>query len=133
MVKLIADEELQLKVRARHRLIGAIALVVALVVVVPMVFDSTPRQEKSEIPIQIPAPESAPPFNPKFEPSVQAENPPASTTLDVKPGAAGQSANSVARSATEPVKSPLPPATVTQQSAVNAAAQLEENSALPDG
>jgi DedD protein len=101
MAKPITDEELQLKVRARHRLIGAIALVVVLVVVLPMIFDSAPRQEKSEVAIQIPAPESAPPFNPKLEPPARTE----------KPAPQGQPANSVARSATAPA---MAPAVVTE-------------------
>jgi DedD protein len=125
MVKPISDEELQLKVRARHRLIGAIAFVVALVVVVPMVFDSTPRQEKSEISIQIPAPENAPPFDPKLAKA------PLPSALDVKPTVPGQSANSVAKSTTEPVKSPLPAAAVvtpppaTAEKAIDSARQVE--------
>lgn len=111
MAKPITDEELQLKVRARHRLIGAIALVVVLVVVLPMIFDSAPRQEKSEVAIQIPAPESAPPFNPKLEPPARTEKSAAPASLDVKPAPQGQSANSVARSATAPA---MAPAVVTE-------------------
>ena len=114
MAKPISDEELQLKVRARHRLIGAIALVVAMVVAIPMVFDSTPRKEKSEISIQIPALDNAPPFNSKFESSSKAEKPVTSASVDVRPASAGQPANSVAKSATDPLRPVLPPATVTR-------------------
>jgi DedD protein len=115
MAKPISDEELQLKVRARHRLIGAITLVVAMIVVIPMVFDSTPRKEKSEISIQIPAPDNPPPFNPKFESSSKAEKPVIRAPVDVRPPSAGQPANSVAKSATDLVMPLLPPAAVTEQ------------------
>jgi len=43
MARAISDEELQIKRRARRRLIGAIVLVIAIVVVLPMVLDSEPR------------------------------------------------------------------------------------------
>ena len=85
MAKPISDEELQLKLRARHRLIGAIALVVAMVVVIPMVFDSTPRKEKSEISIEIPAPDNAPPLNSKFESSSKGEKPVTSALVRCRP------------------------------------------------
>jgi DedD protein len=94
MAKPISDEELQLKVRARHRLIGAITLVVAMIVVIPMVFDSTPRKEKSEISIQIPAPDNPPPFNSKLE-SSKAEKPVSRGPVDVRPPSASQPANAV--------------------------------------
>ena len=43
MARPISDEELQLKRRARRRLIGAIVLVTAIVVVLPMVLDTEPK------------------------------------------------------------------------------------------
>lgn len=58
MARTISDEELQLKRRARRRLIGAIVLVTAIVVVLPMVLDSEPRQARQEISVQIPSPDS---------------------------------------------------------------------------
>jgi DedD protein len=128
MAKPISDEELQLKVRSRHRLIGAIALVVAMVVVIPMVFDSTPRKEKSEISIQIPAPDNVPPFNSKFESSSKAEKPITSAPVDAPPPSAGQAGNSVAKSAPDQLRPASP--TVTRQPAPaeknTTAGQLEE-------
>jgi len=53
-----SDEELQLKKRARRRLIGAIALVTTVAVVLPMVLDSEPRQVAQDINIKIPSPDS---------------------------------------------------------------------------
>ena len=43
------------KKRARRRLIGAIALVLAMVIVLPMIFDSEPRPLANDIAIQIPS------------------------------------------------------------------------------
>ena len=58
MARTISDEELQLKRRARRRLIGAIVLVAAIVVVLPMVLDSEPRPISQEVTVQIPSPDS---------------------------------------------------------------------------
>ena len=49
---------LQLKKRARRRLIGAIVLVSVVAVVLPMVLDSEPKRTSQEINIQIPSPDS---------------------------------------------------------------------------
>jgi DedD protein len=58
MARPISDEELQLKKRARRRLVGAIVLVTAVAVVLPMVLDSEPRPVSQNIDIQIPSPDS---------------------------------------------------------------------------
>lgn len=62
MAKAISDEELQLKKRARRRLVGAIALVLLVVVFLPMFLDSEPRPLNQDIAITIPpipAPETS--------------------------------------------------------------------------
>ncbi len=65
MARNVSDEELQLKKRARRRLVGAIVLVTAVAVVLPMVLDSEPKPVNQNINIQIPSPDagvlSAPP------------------------------------------------------------------------
>ena len=58
MARTISDEELQLRRRARRRLIGAIVLVAAIVVVLPMVLDSEPRPSGQQVSVQIPSPDS---------------------------------------------------------------------------
>src|SRR5687767_1601914 len=58
MARPISDEELQLKKRARRRLVGAIVLVTAVAVVLPMVLDSEPRPVSQNVEIQIPSPDS---------------------------------------------------------------------------
>lgn len=58
MARAISDEELQLKRRARRRLIGAIVLVTAIVVVLPMVLDSEPRPVSRDVSVRIPSTDS---------------------------------------------------------------------------
>ncbi|HEX9672772.1 MAG TPA: SPOR domain-containing protein [Burkholderiales bacterium] len=58
MARAISDEELQLKRRARRRLIGAVVLVAAIVVVLPMVLDTEPRPISQNITVRIPSPDS---------------------------------------------------------------------------
>ena len=43
MAKTVSEEEIQLRKRARRRLVGAIAMVIAAVVILPMVLDSQPE------------------------------------------------------------------------------------------
>lgn len=87
MARTISDEELQLKRRARRRLIGAIVLVTAIVVVLPMVLDSEPRPARQEVSVQIPSPESGV-FTSKVVPLPAApDSRTASKALEVKPPA----------------------------------------------
>ncbi len=58
MARPVSDEELQLKKRARRRLIGAIVLVTVVAVVLPMVLDSEPKMVGQNINIKIPSSDS---------------------------------------------------------------------------
>jgi DedD protein len=58
MARTISDEELQLRRRARRRLVGAIVLVTAIVVALPMVLDSEPKPSGGEVAVRIPSPDS---------------------------------------------------------------------------
>ena len=58
MARAISDEELQLKRRARRRLIGAIVLVTVVIVVLPMVLDTEPKPVTRDITVRIPSPDS---------------------------------------------------------------------------
>lgn len=58
MARAISDEELQLKRRARRRLIGAVVLVTAIIVVLPMLLESEPKPAGQEVKVQIPSPDS---------------------------------------------------------------------------
>ena len=58
MAKAATDEQVQLRRRARRRLIGAIALVTLIAVVLPWILEGEPRSSDQEITIQIPSPDS---------------------------------------------------------------------------
>jgi DedD protein len=58
MAKSISEEELQLRKRARRRLVGAIALVTIIAVFLPMVLDHEPKPVSEDISIRIPSPNS---------------------------------------------------------------------------
>ena len=83
MAKPVSEEELQLKKRARRRLIGAVVLVAAVAVVLPMVLDSEPKPTSQEINIQIPSPD-AKGFTSKVVP---IPAPPAKGAVEGKPAA----------------------------------------------
>jgi cell division septation protein DedD len=56
-----------LKRRGRRRLVGAVALVLAAVIVLPMVFDPEPRGTPSSVNVRMPG-EDETPFAPKLPP-----------------------------------------------------------------
>ena len=62
------DAQLQLKKRARRRLVGAVAFAGLAAVILPMVMDEEPKQQVQDIQIRIPAQEQAP-FTPKLKPA----------------------------------------------------------------
>jgi DedD protein len=82
----ISDEELQLKKRARRRLVGAVVLVTAVAVILPMVLDSEPKPVTQNVDIQIPSPDAG-----EFKPKAAASAPSsvvASTPIKGMPAAA---------------------------------------------
>ena len=62
-----------LKRRGRRRLVGAVALVLAAVVILPMVFDPEPKSTQTPVTVKIPAENEAPPFEPKAAPKASAK------------------------------------------------------------
>ena len=72
MAKTGSEEEIQLRKRARRRLVGAITLVIAAVVILPMVLDSKPEPRSQEIDIRIPSEDSAGEFTPGVGPRIEA-------------------------------------------------------------
>lgn len=64
MPRTTSDEEVQLKKRARRRLVGAVVLATAVAVVLPMVLDTEPKPVSHNVNIQIPSPDS-PAYAPK--------------------------------------------------------------------
>src|SRR5258705_2394412 len=120
MAKSISDEELQLRKRARRRLVGAIALVTIIAVFLPMVLDHEPKPVSQDVSIKIPSPDAgvftskivpvAPaqktaPGAPKPEAAAAAESTSAPTTKAEPPKSAA--AAPVAKSATDTT---IPPA-----------------------
>ena len=66
-----------LKRRGRRRLVGAVALVLLAVIVLPMVFDPEPKSTLAPVSVRIPG-ESDTPFAPKPAPKPVAKTEPAS-------------------------------------------------------
>ena len=120
---MLLDPTLPEKQRARRRLVGAIALVVAAVIVLPMVLDSHPKPVTDDISIDIPnrpAPRVAhktnedtqagvAPDNPTPEAGLAASSLAPTTTAPDQSGAAKQSANADATPAAKPAAKPQAP------------------------
>ncbi|MBI2312562.1 MAG: SPOR domain-containing protein [Betaproteobacteria bacterium] len=85
MARAVSDEELQLRKRARRRLIGAIGLVTLVAVFLPMVLDSEPKQVAQDIAITIPAKDQAGAFSSRVVPLQQAPAEPAPTAQPEPP------------------------------------------------
>jgi DedD protein len=148
------DPSLPQKKRARHRLIGAIALCLLAVVLLPLVFESEPSRPASEVAIQIPsrdtplpsrgepratgtiepAPPSDPPHDPAAEPApVAAPSAPAAPAAEVAPAAtAAAPAGTSAARAADPRPAPpkaaernRPEAKASASGAAKRSAQLE--------
>ncbi|HUL92293.1 MAG TPA: SPOR domain-containing protein [Burkholderiales bacterium] len=66
----MADDANLLKRRARRRLVGAIALVVLVVVVLPIILDQKPRPTPQELTVQIPSQDGGP-FKTRVLPPLQ--------------------------------------------------------------
>lgn len=64
MAKQQSEEEKSIKSRARRRLIGAVVLALAVVVILPMVLDSEPKISGQDIDLRIPAPDKVGEFVP---------------------------------------------------------------------
>ncbi len=126
MARPISDEEVQLKRRARRRLIGAVVLVTAIVVVLPMVLDTEPKPISGEISIKIPSPDSSsftarvvpvpPSAEPKIRPAAKSPaeaqtTPKLAAAMGERPDAAPDPAAVKAPEAPAPEKAarPVPP------------------------
>jgi DedD protein len=107
MAKAVSAEELELRKRARRRLVGAIAIVLLAVIFLPMVLDSEPRPVTQDVVIQIPSQNQGQfvskivPVTPetKAAPAAGSEPKPADKDL----------AKSEATILSPPAKAPVPP------------------------
>jgi len=105
----ISDDELQLKKRARRRLVGAVALVLLIVVFLPMILDSEPKPLNQDIAITIPPipkPESAPQL-PTPVPAAPAAPPHVAGMPEAAPAVSSEPAP-VTEAKPEPPKSEVP-------------------------
>ena len=128
-----------LRARARHRLIGAAALLLAVAVIVPMLLDPEPRPVPENIPIDIPSERT--PFTPRLSlPPIPAPDnvtvapPPEAPPSEGKPAAKGDDAKAAeerrARAALEgKANGALPAVTKGGKFAVQAAAPASEKAA----
>lgn len=85
-----SDTQLQLKKRARRRLVGAIAFAGLAAVVLPMVMDEEPKQQVQDVQIRIPGQDQTP-FVPKTlaaKPAAVPAQPAEKPAAPVKPEAA---------------------------------------------
>ena len=78
MEKQITDEEDKLKRQARRRLIGAVALTTAIVVVLPMVLENEPKPVGQDIELRIPDKDKVGTFAPRID--LQATSAPAASS-----------------------------------------------------
>jgi DedD protein len=129
----VADEELQLKKRARRRLVGAVVLVLLVVVVLPWILEDEPRPIDPNVPIQIPPLDSAEDKFPTA--SAGSERPPAPAGNSGFAGSApGPAAGEPAEQA--PVEKPTsrnPASEKAPQSTAEAAPDAAERPEMPSG
>lgn len=136
------DVQLQLKKRARRRLVGAVAFVSVVAVVLPMVMDHEPRQAVQDVEIRIPGQDEKP-FAPKFAVSPvekPAEKPaeavvakPAVEVPDPKPVAA-PTARVVESTKDKPAEKPVvKPEKTPEKPAVKPADKVAEKPAAKEG
>jgi DedD protein len=103
-----------LRARARHRLIGASALLLAVAIVVPMVLDPQPRPVSENIPIDIPSERT--PFTPRLSlPPVPAADSAGTPPPDQAPAAVSTKPDT--KAPTKPEPKPEPPETETKTQA----------------
>ena len=126
----ISDEELQLRKRARRRLLGAIVLVLLVVVLVPMFLEREPRPQKQDIDIRIPPIPG--PSHQRPGPTTAPVSPPAMTPsqtggpASADPASPPPAASATAPTAAEPpgVKAPAPETKATPPSNASTARPL---------
>ena len=123
MAKAVSEEEIQLRKRARRRLVGAVTLVIAAVVILPMVLDSKPEQRSQEIDIRIPPEDAAEEFTPGIPPRTKTPAPEKSPT-DVH-----QETQKDSRPPIKPAQSPNEPVERPVVAGTNADAKVESGAA----
>jgi DedD protein len=109
----LSPEELQLRKRARRRLIGAIVLVLLVVVALPRILDQEPKPVGKDITIRAPAQDSGPMVSKPIsgveqQPPISPAPSPAPATSENEPGIPAVSKDAGAKSETETRPAPAP-------------------------
>jgi DedD protein len=124
------DGQLELKKRARRRLVGAAALAILAAVVLPMVMDHEPRQPVQDVQVKIPS-QDAGGFTSRILPAKPVATPLPAAEPEVKPAAKpAEPAPATETKATEVVKSP-PPAVAEKPAEKPAAKPAEKPAEKP--
>ena len=111
----ISDEEIQFRRRARRRLIGAIAMVLIVVTVVPWILPaSKPQQDTQVIDIRIPAKDSTG-YTPKVLPAPQTVSPDQSMSSTTEASPMESAPATVVPQKTEAPKPEAAPKTVPEK------------------
>jgi DedD protein len=118
-----SEEALQLKRRARRRLVGAIALVTFVVIILPLILDKEPGPAGPPLSVQIPSPDAGN-FNTRIAPP--APPPPAAPAADKKTEISTVRSESPPAPAATPVAKAAPAAEAASKAEVAAEAQSEE-------
>jgi len=144
----LLDGELEFKKRSRRRLVGAIALALLAVVVLPMIMDHEPRPPTQDIQVKIPSQDAggftsrilpakpAPTVETKAEAKVEtkpAAKPETQSASQAKSKKAPETKPEPKKAAAKPAKAPekhaAKPAAPPKQTAKDAAAKAEEERA----
>jgi DedD protein len=104
-----SEEALQLKRRARRRLVGAIALVTFVVIILPLILDKEPGPAGPPLNVQIPAQESGG-FNPRVVPDAVPPAPAPEKKADISPVTTEAPAAKPAPSPSKEQPAPVPQA-----------------------
>ncbi|CAG9244576.1 SPOR domain-containing protein [Paraburkholderia unamae] len=131
---MLLDPTLPEKQRARRRLVGAIALVLAAIVILPMVLDSHPKPVTDDIAIDIPSrPADKAAARQHDAEDTQAGVAPDNPAAEATPGASGLAAASGAATTQNAQSSDKAPATSAKKpaQAAAAAAQPTQNAQTP--
>ena len=125
MAKQLTDEELNLRRKLRRRLIGAAALTLAVVVILPMVLDREPKATGEDIELRIPAPDNVGEFVPG-KATEEIVDTPASAVGAVASSVISEVAETVSATPSLPISRAAPAQSAAEKSSVPLPAKAAE-------
>lgn len=125
------DPALPEKKRARRRLIGATALVLAAVIGLPMIFDSEPKPLADDIPIVIPPRDKSELANPSVPLPLPLPLPAPAQPADPAPAAAADAPSKISKSDEPPVKPAVKPEKIAEEKPVPEAVSIKPAKEAP--